>query len=590
MPYVSRDLLRLSLDALGRDYSPLLMVSFPCMLAKKLPTCVSVAEAREKAIEFGSRDEEKWLDQYFRIRGGPPGKPYYMPGTQARVKEEYPGKSLQRQRKSYEGTVFYHPDSSRWALRQDAAEFIRDKILGEKHQARIPLVALMAWMWRERDLTSLDEALKAFVREIGFTRDSLLETVYDAAVPADLAAAGLSDAPLPEESVAELIGAAPPPPQGPVVSDLIAALERSVHERRYIAAEGLIERIVGGWLVGDIVVLVGPSGSGKTALAQALGGGLESVFGKERFFQAFFEVGPDYDIAQFLGYENLAGDFTAGHFAKEALLIGEPTDPRLVVMDEWNLAQIDAYFAPILSVVESRRPMRIPGRVQLKKLEDEEAAAYERAQPSIAEGQWILPEDTFFLATCNSWADEPETRLPVSGPVKRRCRIIPMPNVLELQYREKGAVAIYETGDTLLQRERDAVATRKEAGASSVWDRHREERLGHIKSTRDLQEATHQKLAQLSGVLLKNPLTKSAFTVGILRDILLSCVYAPPGRDFAALGQQIADKVLHQVQGDPKILEVIADLAKEFPNAEEVRDLAKRMGGFTGERRIRPLL
>lgn len=590
MPYVSRDLLRLALDALGRDYSPLLMVSLPCMLRKRIPTASSVPDAREKAIEFGSADEREWLDEYFRVRGGPPGKPYYMPGTRARVKEEFPGKSLQRQRKTYEGTVFFHPDAVRWALREDGPEFIREKILGQKKQPAIPLAALMVWMWRNREIASLDQGLQDFISEIGFNRDGLLPAVYSADIPAELAVAGLLEAPLPEESVAELIGAAPPPPPGPGLADLIATLETTLAAQRYIAPPGLVNRIVGGWLVGDIVVLVGPTGSGKTSLAQGLASGLEAVFGRERFIQAFLEVGPDFDIAQFLGYENLAGEFTAGRFAKEVLFVGEPTDPRLVVLDEWNLAQIDAYFAPILSVVESRRPMRLPGRVAVAKLGEEEAQAYERAQPSLSDGQWALPEDTFFLATCNSWTEEPETRLPVSGPVKRRCRIIPMPNVLELDYRARGAEAIYATCDTLLEQERAALQVRRVAGGPSVWDKHREEQLGRFRSSRDLQLATHEKLAQIAGVLLKDAVTKTAFTIGILRDILLSCVFAPTGEDYAALGQQVADKVLHQMQGDPRILEVIANLSKDFPNGDEIHDLAKRMGAFAGERRIRPLL
>ncbi len=588
MPYVSRDLLRLSLEALGKGYSPLLLVSLPCMLEKRIPTSKTIVDARKKAVAFGSADEEQWVDQYFRPRGGPPGKPYYMPGTKEWVQEAYPGRTLQRRRKDFDDTVFHHPDNARWALKEGAAEVLKNKVLGEKKQ--VPLVALMAWMWRGKQVSNLDAALKDFITEVGFDRDKLLQKVYSTSIPSALSDAGLADAPLTEDTVAELIGATPPPPQGPVLTDLIDALETSLREQNYIAPPGLVQRIIGGWMVGDIVVLVGPTGSGKTSLAQALAAGLERVFGKERFCQAFLEVGPDYDIAQFLGYENLGGEFVAGRFAREALFVGEPTDPRLVVLDEWNVAQIDAYFAPVLSVIESKRPMHLPGRLDLTKLGEEAAEAYKRAQPSVTDGQWVLAEDTFFLATCNSWMDEPETRLPVSGPVKGRCRIIPMPNVLELKYREKEADAVYEASDTLLERERIAVAARRAVGAPSVWDRHREERLNAIKSAKSLQEKTHQKLVQISGVLLKNALTKAAFTVGILRDILLSCVYAPVGGDYDALGQQIADKVLHQVQGEPRILEVIADLSKDFPNGDEIKDLSKRMGASSGEKRIRPLL
>jgi hypothetical protein len=165
-----------------------------------------------------------------------------------------------------------------------------------------------------------------------------------------------------------------------------------------------------------------------------------------------------------------------------------------------------------------------------------------------------------------------------------------MPNVLEIRYREKKRDAIYEICDTLLAQERRSVETRKDAGEPSVWDGHREQRLAAIPSSKALHEKTHQKLAQIASVLLENVHTRSAFTVGILRDILLSCVYASPGLEFEALGHQIADKILHQLQGEPKVLEVVVDLCKDFPNAEELRDLAKRMGAFAVEKRIRPLV
>ncbi len=101
---------------------------------------------------------------------------------------------------------------------------------------------------------------------------------------------------------------------------------------------------------------------------------------------------------------------------------------------------------------------------------------------------------------------------------------------------------------------------------------------------------TSAKLIQIARALLQNAETKGAFTPGILRDILLSAVYAQAGAEFMALGQQVADKVLHQVNGAPKILEALTEISKEFPNAKEIADLARRMGAFSGERRIRPLV
>ncbi len=54
--------------------------------------------------------------------------------------------------------MFHHPDARRWALHQNAADTIIEKILKERSKTyqQISLVALMAWMWRDNNITSLD--------------------------------------------------------------------------------------------------------------------------------------------------------------------------------------------------------------------------------------------------------------------------------------------------------------------------------------------------------------------------------------------------------------------------------------------------
>src|SRR5688572_25212672 len=106
MPYVSRELLRLALEDLNKNYTPLLTVSLPCMTAAGIPTCESVQEARQKAMRFGAAEEREWLEKFFKVPGGPHGKPYFMPGTGQFVQERYPDRSLQRRRKDFDGTVF----------------------------------------------------------------------------------------------------------------------------------------------------------------------------------------------------------------------------------------------------------------------------------------------------------------------------------------------------------------------------------------------------------------------------------------------------------------------------------------------------
>lgn len=76
MPFISREFLRLSLEELAQHrYSPLLLVSIPCMLAAQIPSCNSNQEAESQATTFGSQQENGWLNRYFRLHGGPPGKP-----------------------------------------------------------------------------------------------------------------------------------------------------------------------------------------------------------------------------------------------------------------------------------------------------------------------------------------------------------------------------------------------------------------------------------------------------------------------------------------------------------------------------------
>ena len=80
-------------------------------------------------------------------------------------------------------------------------------------------------------------------------------------------------------------------------------------------------------------------GSGKTFLANSLASAVRSILGADRVWINKLEINRDVDLAQFLGYENLSGEFTAGRFSVDVLFRGEASDPRIVILDEWNLAR-----------------------------------------------------------------------------------------------------------------------------------------------------------------------------------------------------------------------------------------------------------
>ena len=165
-----------------------------------------------------------------------------------------------------------------------------------------------------------------------------------------------------------------------------------------------------------------------------------------------------------------------------------------------------------------------------------------------------------------------------------------MPNVLAIRYEQNGLDGLSETCDALLAQERNGISERQASGQVSVWDDYRGARLATISNFSSLPSATRDKLLQLLRVLLDDVGTRSTITIGILKDVLLSCVYAPDGLEYSALGEQVADKLLHQVHGSAQVAAVLVDLSKDFPNAKEIAELGRRMGVGTGDRRLRPLV
>ncbi|ADB49127.1 ATPase associated with various cellular activities AAA_5 [Conexibacter woesei DSM 14684] len=312
--------------------------------------------------------------------------------------------------------------------------------------------------------------------------------------------------------------------------------------RGIMLAKGLVARVMRAWLVRDIAVLVGAPGTGKTTFAREFAEACRSCIPDLRD-KAEVLVDPDFDAARLLGYLDLAGDYQATGFARQVVLTWRPQLPQIVLLEEWNTAQVEAYLGQILHAVESEGAVTLP----------------DGSQPRI-------PLDTLFLATCNSVRDEPDTRLPVSRPTKRRATVIEMPNILYDAWKEDGRSALVSAADEYLEYSRQVIADREEE--APTFDQLRASLLGQLTSVEDLPEIVLETLLDIVEFLFESQEGQQFMTIGLLVDILEELAYA--GDDAAeALGWCVCGKLLQQVTRF-SVAKGLADKAGSLPNAEEI--------------------
>jgi hypothetical protein len=268
-------------------------------------------------------------------------------------------------------------------------------------------------------------------------------------------------------------------------------------------------------------------------------------------------VRADFDETEFLGYERLDGTPELRRFAREVLTSDAPLEAKVVILEEFNLAAIETYLSSVL--VAAQLPDR---RVQLP------GGDHSR-----------LPVDTFIIATCNSYRDEPETRTRVSSPTKRRSTIITMPNVLAERFDSAPESAVLELVDRLLYTEAQRVAKRIAATQAAQFDGMRTSGLSTVSSSADFSPAVQTRLNEVCAAILKTPPGRSWFTMGLLKDVVLAIAYADRSEEaeFIALGEAVADKLVHQLRGTHSDVEELREVCAELPNAVEIAGLIDRM-------------
>lgn len=526
-------------------------------------------------VPFGSTEERELLEEYFMLPRPPePDRPFFAlwsvssegPSWQ---KAKYPGGGLQRERNHLmnQGLVFVQNKAAgrgqrdTWALRPQAGA----ELLAKTHAIR--LVDLALWFGRNVDVDGLAPTVVAgatqpinklmawFISEFHPQVGDLVGTLYTLDVPAEYNGATFDAAPV-DEGTYELLGSLPPAPVVSMsLSELVDALEARVVAGGYVLPAGLVRRVLTAWMRGDIVILVGQPGTGKSMFANLLGRAMEAVLNLDA--PLVVPIRADYDEAEFIGYERLDGSPEFREFTAAVLQTSDPLESRVVILEEFNLAAVETYLSSVLVASQDQeRLIRLP-----------------------AGGEAQLPVDTFIIATCNSYRDEPETRTRVSSPTKRRATIITMPNVLGDRYEADPDSAVLELVLELIVSERQRVQARGLRAAAAQFDGLRLANLDTVEGLDSLSQGVRATLKAVASAILETPAGRSWFTMGLLRDVALNIAHADrdEAAELEALGQSVADKLIHQVRGTFADVEDFRNAYAALPNASEIERLLERM-------------
>ena len=262
-------------------------------------------------------------------------------------------------------------------------------------------------------------------------------------------------------------------------------------------------------------------------------------------------MGQDFGDSDIIGYEKIAGGLAPTELTKRLFLEGRQKSLFVVVLDEMNMAHVDYYLARILPAIESDAPVELPGQ----------------------SASTLLPSDTFFIGTVNSFLDE-TTRVPLSGPVKRRANIIVMPNVLDIILGEDDRKRFAASIKSLLKRSLKSCRRRGNTGLPSILDGFR---------IRDLQEATDKDSRVLNNQVLgilwdicklcaSDP--RTSLTMGVLQDVIEYVALSAWKSPLLALDIQVAQKIVPQLSGPADVAKKLTSYIEGLVSEESPFDAA----------------
>lgn len=584
MPYAPAALVVKAVSSL-EDTHPLAVVTLPALLQAAHEAGV---DPTVDLVPFGGPEESALLKSYFQLPRPPSlDRPFFAPwassGGESRWQtKKYPGGGLQRMRTDLSGRgqvlrLLKDKPRDRWGLTPTAGKELTGAGGKASGFEQVRLIDLALWFGRDVDIATLPQHssgasdidrlyawfLDRFAPKVG----DLVGTVYSDGIPSEYRASPFEAAPVGDETY-EALGSMPPAPTVSIALDeLVMRLEASLEADGFVLPTGLVRRVLTAWMRGDIVVLVGQPGTGKSLFANLLGHALSDELDLE--IPVVIPVRSDFDEAEFIGYERLNGTPQLREFATAVLKSDSPLNARVVVLEEFNLAPVETYLAAVLVATQDKeRIVRLPG--------DERVS---------------LPIDTFILATCNSYRDEPETRVRVSSPTKRRSTIVTMPNVLSDRFEDEGDEVILELALERIQSETRRVLERIQASTSAQFDSLRLHGLQSVTDLTSLSPEVRTALVRVTTAILDTTTGRSWFTLGLLRDVALAVALAPRDslEEMRALGQAVADKLIHQVRGPHSDVQELEAACADLPNAEEIGQLLARASDGPSEELL-PLL
>jgi energy-coupling factor transporter ATP-binding protein EcfA2 len=507
-------------------------------------------------IAWGSTQEQEILDAFFRPPGARPGKPFYVPFGRENDEAghwknpKYSGGTLQRARTTDNfKPAFHHPSPTLWAFLPDYVEVLLARLPKSDGKAvRLPVFDLVAWLFRERELPrDLLEVVRLFRQEFGLADDEEFERLFDADAAGENPELFFFDGPPDRSDLVELLGGVP---DGPLLGtrteeQLISGIEEFFREEALLSLPpGFVRSFYYSVKTQRFIVLAGRPGTGKTAFARAFAAALEAQF-PESVSEIVLSIGQDFGDSDVVGYEKIAGGLAPTELTKRLFLDERPKNLYVVVLDEMNLAHVDYYFARLLPAIESDAPVELPG----------------------LNASTSLPADTYFIGTVNSYMDEP-TRVPLSGPVKRRANIVVMPNVLDLLLAADDRKGFDHTVKALLKRSLKAYRQRGDAGFPSILDGFR---IG------DLEAATSKDSRVLTGGFLDviwaicricASDSRTSLTLGVLQDLVEYVALSGWTSPLTALDIQVAQKLVPQLSGPAEVAKKLAAYIEQLAGAE----------------------